>query len=346
MGGPVAGGSGRISSLTLSFLSFTSSQVAHGKDFPGSAGERVEAAPSREPAPPQQGMKTRHKHPNQSRNNLSATTRDAAHTPLLRHRPPKTNWIMLDRKVRGEKGRGVPIFFSFFSFLPLFCRVWDVGGFMSCRVLPLSFCFPPLLEGALGKTPRPQDGGDPHPGVSRCPASPHPRRAVADPHQPEPLLSPSENTDARSSARAEDGGGSLPIRRRASPPTPPPAAAPRPPPRDGAELRLCRPWRWLGCKRPHGRRPATAKNALKKKKKAIYVAASRWKSAAPSLSPAGRHWGREKGKSRARGMTNPKLPAEHREPGLSHRPTGSPRGQAAQAVGRRTDLAGRWGPGR
>lgn len=179
-GRPVAGG---FLLLSFSFLSFTPSQIERGKGFPGSAGERVEAAPPREPAPPQQGIKPGHEPPNHPRTNLSANTRDAA-PPLPRHRPPQTNRIILDRKVRGEEGRGVSVFFFFFPFLSLFWRVWGVGVcgcgevFFVLPVFASSLLLPTLLKGAPGKTPRPRAGGDPHPGGSRCPSPPPPPTPV------------------------------------------------------------------------------------------------------------------------------------------------------------------------
>lgn len=74
----------------LSFLSFATSQAAHRKGSSGSTGRRVETALLGDPSPPQQGIKTRHKPPNQQRKHLFANIRDTA-PPLLRQRPSKSN---------------------------------------------------------------------------------------------------------------------------------------------------------------------------------------------------------------------------------------------------------------
>lgn len=120
------------------------------------------------------------------------------------------------------------------------------GFFLSCRFLPLPFCSPLCSKVRPGRRLVPGPEATLIPGAAAAlppPPPPNPRKAEADPHQPEPLLSPSENTDARSSAWAEERGGSPRPHRGANPP--------------------CSP----GCKRPHGLRPATAKNEFKKKNK-------------------------------------------------------------------------------
>lgn len=257
---PLAGGRGRISSLILSFLSFTPSQVAHGKGFPGSTGEKVEAAPPREPAPPQQGIKTRHKPPNQPRK-TPLLTPETQHLPFSSTGLPKLIESYWTAKCEARKG-GECLFSS--SFLP-FC-LYFVGFGGLGFLCPAGFCpFPSAPASAPGcsredaSSPgqrRPSSRRQPLPRFPPTPVKPRQTHtnlnlSFLPPKTRTPGVQPGQRT----------GEAPSPTRRGASPP------CCRPQPRGGAELRLCRPWRWLGCKWPHGRRPATAKNEFKKKKR-------------------------------------------------------------------------------
>lgn len=164
------------------------------------------------------------------RGRTSPLTPETEHShPPATHTPPFSgtshqNLIESYRtaKCEARKGGGKLSSFSlFFPFLSLFCRVyggfWLFGFFYVLPVFASFLLLPPLRKDAPGKTPRPPAVRDPHPGGSRCPASPRPHRAKADPHQPEALLSPSENTGASRSAWGEEAGGG----RGVSLPTPP-----------------------------------------------------------------------------------------------------------------------------
>jgi len=165
-------------------------------------------------------------------------------------------------------------FFSFFFFSFCLCFVgFGVVGFLGFFFyVPTFFAsfLPPLppLKDEPGKMPRPQGGEDPPPGSSRCPASPRPTKAEADPHQPGALLSPSENTGAWG-----EGGGW--------------GGSKRP---HGRRLAAAKNY---------------LKKKKKEKKNPNDVAGSRWKSATPSLS---RRRGREKGKAAMQGIANPNAP--------------------------------------
>lgn len=209
----VTGGRIWISSLILSFLSFAISRIAHRRGSPGSTGRRVETALLEDPSAPTAGHKNKTQTPKPTEEKTSPATSETQHLPFSGTGLPKVVQSCWTAKYERERKRAGSIYTSpptprrLFLFCVCFLGFAVFGVFLC----PAGFCLilsAPLS--AITKTPRARSEGNPHPGDSGHPASPQPRKVEMDPHQPEPLLSPSENTDAGSSARAEDGPGVLP----------------------------------------------------------------------------------------------------------------------------------------
>lgn len=145
----VTGGRIWISSLILSFLSFAISRIAHRRGSPGSTGRRVETALLEDPSAPTAGHKNKTQTPTPTEEKTSPPTSETQHLPFSGTGLPKVVQSCWTAKYERERKRAGSIYTSpptprrLFFFLCLFFRVCGVWGvFMSCRVLPHSFCSP------------------------------------------------------------------------------------------------------------------------------------------------------------------------------------------------------------